>query len=74
MNSNSMGLPVVLKQMPSLEELPPYGFTVWDPRVTKFKLDRWRLRLSICKLGFSLKIFNKKNLKKKSFIKHSKDL
>lgn len=31
-NTNAMGLPVILKQMPTLEELPPYGFPVWDPR------------------------------------------
>ena len=29
---NSSGLPVVLK--PLLEDLPPYGFPVWDPRVS----------------------------------------
>ena len=29
---NSMGLPVILKPMPSIEELPPYGFPVWNPR------------------------------------------
>jgi len=32
-STSAMGLPVVLKQMPSIEELPPYGFPVWDPRV-----------------------------------------
>jgi poly(A) polymerase len=31
-SSSSIGLPVILKQMPSMEEMPPYGFTVWDPR------------------------------------------
>ena len=35
-NAGSMGLPVILKQMPTLEELPPYGFPVWDPRVSRF--------------------------------------
>ena len=33
LTSNAMGLPVILKQMPTIEELPPYGFPVWDPRV-----------------------------------------
>ena len=33
--SNAMGLPVILKQMPTIEELPPYGFPVWDPRVKR---------------------------------------
>ena len=28
--------PVYLKQLPSLEERPPYGFPVWDPRVNFF--------------------------------------
>ncbi len=32
MNANVNGCPVILKAMPSYEELPPYGFTVWDPR------------------------------------------
>ncbi|RMZ92928.1 poly(A) polymerase gamma, partial [Brachionus plicatilis] len=27
------GSPVILKPMPSLDELPPYGFPVWDPRL-----------------------------------------
>lgn len=31
--ANTGGTPVVLKPMPSFEELPPYGFPVWDPRV-----------------------------------------
>ena len=31
--ANLNGCPVILKQMPSLEEMPPYGFPVWDPRV-----------------------------------------
>ena len=26
------GCPVILKMMPSLDEIPPYGFQVWDPR------------------------------------------
>ncbi|CAF0822558.1 unnamed protein product [Brachionus calyciflorus] len=30
--NNINGCPVILKQMPSLEEMPPYGFPVWDPR------------------------------------------
>jgi poly(A) polymerase len=35
---NSNGLPVVLKAMPSYDELPQYGFPVWDPRVKIFSL------------------------------------
>lgn len=31
--TNSNGLPVVLKPMPQYDELPQYGFPVWDPRV-----------------------------------------
>jgi len=30
--NNVTGCPVILKQMPSIEEMPPYGFPVWDPR------------------------------------------
>ena len=29
----SVGLPVILKPIPSPEEMPPYGFPVWNPRV-----------------------------------------
>lgn len=32
MVQHSMGCPVILKQMPSKDEMPPYGFPVWDPR------------------------------------------
>ena len=28
--------PVILKSMPTIEEQPPYGFPVWDPRVLNF--------------------------------------
>jgi hypothetical protein len=38
---DSQGLPVILKMMPSYEELKSsydeYGFTVWDPRVNFFR-------------------------------------
>lgn len=32
MVQHSMGCPVILKQMPTKDEMPPYGFPVWDPR------------------------------------------
>lgn len=34
MSANSSGLPVMLKPMPSPEELPQFGFPIWDPRVS----------------------------------------
>jgi poly(A) polymerase len=39
--ANVMGCPVILKQMPSMEEMPPYGFPVWDPRFNP--MDKYHL-------------------------------
>lgn len=35
------GCPVILKMMPSFDEIPPYGFQVWDPRYNQ--LDKYHL-------------------------------
>ncbi len=62
-STNSMGLPVILKQMPSIEELPPYGFPVWDPRVNVYlgirkKNEIHLKKLNICLFNFIISIIH----------------
>ena len=46
--TNSMGLPVILKPMPE-DEMPAYGFPVWNPRVS-FSEKRFFCNLEISNL------------------------
>jgi poly(A) polymerase len=41
LTQSANGCPVILKKMPSMDEMPPYGFPVWDPRYNP--MDKYHL-------------------------------